>query len=124
MDTQKRTRWEQTFLHATRCLDLIYIVYVYQISTNISYSIRVIERTSFPYKVHSMDITQKGSKGEQPFLQMDRDNNIPNKLFVFLFVLMLYVPVNMISVMSLCQEVSCVEPVLSVLLNDIKQCLQ
>ena len=119
--TQKGSKGEQPFLHATHHLHLIYMYIKYH--QNISKGIRVIERTSFPllsafkgdnskgqqgeatilacytpsspdifvyrlsskylkvylallstqafpYKVHSRETTQKGSKVEQPFLHV------------------------------------------------------
>ena len=56
---------EQPFLHMTHNLDPIYMYTII-----ISQRLRVIERSSFPYKVHSRGITQKTSKVEQPFLHV------------------------------------------------------
>ena len=59
---------EQLFLHTLHRPDLINMYTKYH--QNISNGIRVIEGTSFPYKVHSREITQNASKEEHPFLHM------------------------------------------------------
>ena len=58
--TYKSSKGEQQFLNARHPLDLLYIYTIYY--QNISKDIKVIERTSFPYKVHSREITQKTLK--------------------------------------------------------------
>ena len=66
--TQKASKGEQPFLHATHHLDLIYICI--PIIITISQRLELFSTQAFKSEVNSREKTQKGSKGEQPFLYM------------------------------------------------------